>query len=278
MKKYIIMALLPLIFQGDMQCVDYNADLNKAIQQQLISARKAIGNVKLPLELDRILLALVSYAKRGDNQSVEAINKMEKIGDALEQYKVDQYTSWTWYFGPTPAIVKDYIQPAIGRVVDNLKSIQTNAMSLGYKIALVASGAALTAILAGAGLAGWFMFKPKSDPLDANVGDVYKAKLDARAVEIANEVMRRVGFQDDSKRTYYGYAYDYIHEVLSGETNIDTYSLGSEACNEIIKETVGFLKQAYYEDFKMKDVYPIEVPDGEDFKSSENPLWAHGKK
>ena len=236
MKKYIIMALLPLIFQGDMQCVDYNADLNKAIQQQLISARKAIDNVKLPLELDPILGALVSYARRGDSQSVEAINKMEKIGDALEQYKVDQYTSWTWYFGPTPAIVKDYIQPAIGRVVDNLKSIQTNAMSLGYKIALFVSGAALTALLSGAGLAGWFMFKSKSNNTSPELVSVESVAQKYAETATQQFCYEGSGVTSAQKEAVYGAAYAAALQVTRAAEDIRVYDRNSPESNDILDD------------------------------------------
>ena len=272
MNKYIVLALLPVLFQSTIECSNANADINHAIQQQLISARKSIGNIKLTLDLDVILQALVSFAKRSDDQAVEAVHRMDDIRMALQQYRSDQYTAWATiqsWFNYHPEIVTQHIDPAIARVDAALSTLKTNSNSLGYK---VAAGLAVTAVAAAT---AWWLKNYSTYNPDANIGDVY---LDVRTVEIVNDVMNQVGFKDDSKGTYYGYAYDYIYEVLAGEKNSEEYSVGSTEYKILVKETVGFIKDAYRKDNSMNQVVPIEIPDDQPFQSSDNPLWAHGKK
>ena len=159
MKKYMLIALLPFIFQSK---IYGDANLNKAIQPSLISARKAINNINVPLELDTILPALISFAKRGQDQSIEAISKIKVIGATLQQYKSDQYTTWSWYFGPTPQIVIDHIDPAIAQVDNALKTLKNNATNSGWlTIAAIAAGA-LALVGIGVGIS-WYAKQQKQN-------------------------------------------------------------------------------------------------------------------
>ena len=60
MKKYVIMALLPIIFQGAV----YGADLNAILMTELQNARK-ISHYSGPLKFDPVLETLVSFSQKG---------------------------------------------------------------------------------------------------------------------------------------------------------------------------------------------------------------------
>ena len=138
--KYIILALLPILFQSALYC----ADLNKMIETELKSAHELLKRKHVALELDPVLGALVQHGKKSDRNSVDAINKMKDIKNALLQYRSEQYTS-NWYdicsyFKSNPKIVTNEIDPAIIKVNDALKSLQSNASIYNYKNALGLAG------------------------------------------------------------------------------------------------------------------------------------------
>jgi hypothetical protein len=76
MKKYLIMAVLPIIFQGALYGSNSYADLNKAIQSELISARRAMNNVRVPLDVDVIVPTLLSLVESKRMSRMVAIDKM----------------------------------------------------------------------------------------------------------------------------------------------------------------------------------------------------------
>lgn len=86
-EKYIIMALLPIIFQGALYSADSNADLNKAIKSELISAKRVMNNVNIPLELNLIVPVLLSYVERKRISRMVAIDQIKAIKNALEKSK-----------------------------------------------------------------------------------------------------------------------------------------------------------------------------------------------
>lgn len=129
--KYMILALLPILFQSAL----YGADLNNMIRTELENARELVSR-NTALKLEPILDALVRYAKKSDSNSVRAINKIKDIKNALLQYRSEQYTS-NWYnicsyFKSNPEIVTTQIDPAITKVNDALKTLQSNASIYGY--------------------------------------------------------------------------------------------------------------------------------------------------
>ena len=60
MKKYIVLAFLPIFFQSNLYC----QDINEVIKPQLQMARMLMNN-NTPLEFQAILDALVFLGKRG---------------------------------------------------------------------------------------------------------------------------------------------------------------------------------------------------------------------
>ena len=113
MNKYMIVALLPMLFQGAV----YGADLNSVIKSELGNARNIMDDMKLPLELDPILKTLVSFSQRGKVEKSVAIGQIKSIKIALEKYRSQQDLSWiSWFRGATPQIVKNQIDPALVKV------------------------------------------------------------------------------------------------------------------------------------------------------------------
>ena len=80
--------------------------------------------------------SLVAHGKRSDSNSVKAIHAIKDIKNALLQYRSEQYTSnWyniTSYFKSNPAKVTQEIDPAILKVNNALKELQSNVSVYGY--------------------------------------------------------------------------------------------------------------------------------------------------
>lgn len=139
MKKYIIIALLLGIFQSTIYCQDY---INQILMPQLKSAQYLMKS-STSLELQAILDALISFAKKGEAQANAAIDRMKEIKIILQKYKSEQYkTTWddiSWFFGSNPKKVTEEIDPAIEKVNKALKALNANSSYLGYKIAAAAA-------------------------------------------------------------------------------------------------------------------------------------------
>lgn len=134
MKKYIMFVLFSCIFQGDVYSSDYYAKMNKAIGQQLISARNVMNN-KIKLELVAILPSLLSYVRTGTIPKSVAIDKIEAIKKALEKYKAEQYpTTWSKWFESTPVMVKNYINPALIKIDGALQALNASSMDYNFLI------------------------------------------------------------------------------------------------------------------------------------------------
>ena len=132
MKKYMIMALVLIMFQQDVSCSNSHAKLNKAIQQDLISARNVM-NSNVKLELDSLLPALLTDVATGKMSKSVAIAKIKAIKTSLERYK-SEHTTWSWWFGSTPEIVKDYINPALAKVDVALKALNASTTNYSFLI------------------------------------------------------------------------------------------------------------------------------------------------
>lgn len=155
MKKYILMAILPILLSGKALC----ADLNTAIQSTLKSAQKAIKGADSQITLDSVLAALHTHAELNDEQYAVAMEQIKAIKAALYTYRSQQYTSyWSnicWAFGKNPKSVALEIDPAINKVntayasmiFNKYKSYGNDVIYIGATItksaALMATGAAL---------------------------------------------------------------------------------------------------------------------------------------
>ena len=154
MNKRLLMVLMPLLFQSNIYCEDPYKDIDQMIMPQLQSAQQAMNN-STKLELQRILDALISFAKQGNNQANIAVDQMKFIKAALAKYRTEEYkTTWDnicWFFGSNPKKVVEEIDPAIDKVNTALKTLSKNSSNLGYTVAAgIAGGAALATIAAAA--------------------------------------------------------------------------------------------------------------------------------
>ena len=67
--NYILVALLPLLFQSALS----GADLNAMIKTELENARR-MTRIHVKLELEPVLHALVAHGKKSDANSIQAVN------------------------------------------------------------------------------------------------------------------------------------------------------------------------------------------------------------
>ena len=116
MKKYILMAILPILLSGKA----FSADLDRAIQGTLKSAQTAIKGADHQITLDSVLGGLYTHAQLGDEQYNVAMAQIRSIKANLHAYKSQQYTGyWSnicWTFGKHPLSVVTEIDPAINKV------------------------------------------------------------------------------------------------------------------------------------------------------------------
>ena len=137
----MMFALISLAFSSVLQC----AQINKVVEHELQRARDTM-RIKIPLDLDLILSALVSYGTLpGYSKDVLAINHMKSIKNALQNYKKKQYSHFLHrWFGSTPEIVKSEINPAIAKVDRALAFLDTSLIN-GYAVGAALAGAGLLA-------------------------------------------------------------------------------------------------------------------------------------
>ena len=131
MNKYMILAIVPILFQSAL----YSADLNTILKSELQNAQQIMKS-STKTELDHILRALVLYGKQSEAYCVKAINVIKDIKNALLQYRSEQYTdNWMQFckfFNVHPEKVSKDIDPALIKVNNALKQLQKNASILGY--------------------------------------------------------------------------------------------------------------------------------------------------
>ena len=144
MKKYIVLAVLPMLFHNVAYCVDrddtivtmqdgyLDSQLNRAIMVPLHNACKAM-NKPIHNDFNYVLSALLSYAGKSRNNKIVAIDQIQKIQDALLYYKSLQYpTKWSEWFGTNPEIVTEMIDPALDKIDDALESLDAYKIDSRY--------------------------------------------------------------------------------------------------------------------------------------------------
>ena len=115
-KNYILLAVLPILFQGTLYCADTYENIDQVIMPQLQAVRAIMRN-NVNLELDAVLPALLIYAQKGNVEKAAAIIQTNVIKVALENYKAKQYPDyWPQWMCSTPEIVKNQINPALNKV------------------------------------------------------------------------------------------------------------------------------------------------------------------
>ncbi len=163
MKKYMIVALLPILLQGTMLQAS-EANLYQVIEPSLQRARSFLKNPMIPLQLEPVLDELIMYVQQGKIHKNLAVNLINDIKKALESYKNKQYSNfWLSWFVSTPQIVKDKVQPALDKVNSALSVLQGNEFS-SLEIAGIALGAtAAVAGVAGGSYLAYKKFRKKKD-------------------------------------------------------------------------------------------------------------------
>ena len=104
-----LLVLLSILCQSTLYSSDNNLSLQLAIEPSLQSALRVLKDTTTPVELDPILIALYNNVKTGAISKNVAIQKINGIKAAVEEYKSEKY--------PTiPEIVKNQIQPALNKI------------------------------------------------------------------------------------------------------------------------------------------------------------------
>ena len=144
---YILLALLPISLESKI----YGSEINKAIEPELKSARQFLRQNYLKLELDTILSNLISCAQESDNaKNIVVINKLHSIKAALENFKKKQYANfWSTWFGSTPKIVSEQINPALDKVQNALSTVEKKSYTN-----LIIAGSILGSLAVASGVAG----------------------------------------------------------------------------------------------------------------------------
>ncbi len=130
MKKYMLIALLPVIFQSEIYGTTRN--LNSMIETELQVARDSM-RLRIDLDLEKIVNELIRYAKVGNVQYNNARTQLAAIKGTLNQKRSEQYdTAWSkfmWAFGKYPDFVVTDIDPAIKMVTEADRSIYITRIS-----------------------------------------------------------------------------------------------------------------------------------------------------
>ena len=150
--NYMILALLPILFQSALYCEDQFKDINQIIMPQLQSAQRLMRS-STALELQPILDALVSFSKKRYYIS-ETVDQMKFIKFALAKYRAAEYkTTWDnicWFFGSNPKKVVEEIDPAIKKVDNALEAVRANLKPTDPLFLIVGGILALSAIAVAA--------------------------------------------------------------------------------------------------------------------------------
>ena len=156
--KYIILAVLPILFQGNLYSKDKYADLDAIIINELRSAQKAMDS-SAKLELEPILHSLVSFARKTDNNRQVAIDKILGIQKVLQVCKSEKYkTNWELicsYFSSNPEIVIKQIDPALAKVHKALADLKVTTFEYRYALRAIAAAAVVGVSLVVASVAAY---------------------------------------------------------------------------------------------------------------------------
>ncbi len=161
MKKYMIVALVPILLQGAL-LQSSEAEFNQAIAPSLQNARALLKNSMISADLDSVLNGLIESVKNGTISSRVALDKISDIRNALVAFKNKQYsTTWQWLFGAKPQIVQDKLDPAFQAINKSVEAINIISDKLYKVLGIVAGSIAGAAALGTAVYAGYQWNKGK---------------------------------------------------------------------------------------------------------------------
>ena len=167
MKKYILLACLPLLSQETLHTKDPYADLDAIILNELRAAQKTIHS-SAKLELEPILHALVYFGKKSNNNRQIAIDNLVRIQKALQECKAQQYkTSWDTicsYFSSNPKIVTQQIDPALAKVNKALADLKVTQSEYTLAATIII-GSIITIAAIDAIIGTSYIFREQKQPL-----------------------------------------------------------------------------------------------------------------
>ncbi len=182
MKKYMIVALVPILLQGAL-LQSSEAEFNQAIAPSLQNARGLLKNSMISADLDSVLNGFVASVQNGTISKEAGLSTMNGIKNALEAYKNRQYSnSWLSWFVSTPQIVKDKVQPSIDKVNNAIAVLNSNELS-SLAIAGIVGGSVVGAAALGTAVyAGYQWHKGKGK---RQFDQIFKGPLDRSAARMA---------------------------------------------------------------------------------------------
>ena len=132
MKKYILLALVPVLFHGAL----HSSELNQVMQPGLQNIYQLLKQQIHLHDLDSALNGLLDAVKNGTVGKDAAIAKVEELQKALKNYKAKQYPSYFMsFFVSTPNVVKNEIQPALDKVNKALAELKASIANTLYNLA-----------------------------------------------------------------------------------------------------------------------------------------------
>ena len=133
MKKYILLALVPVLFHGAL----HSSELNQVMQPGLQNIYQLLKQQIHLHDLDSALNGLLDAVKNGTVGKDAAIAKVEELQKALKNYKAKQYPSYFMsFFVSTPNVVKNEIQPALDKVNKALAELKASIANTLYNLAM----------------------------------------------------------------------------------------------------------------------------------------------
>ena len=236
MKKYMIVALMPFLFQSIVCGKDRFADLDQMLMPQLQAARAAI-NSSIKLELESIVHALVVHGKKSSSDREIAIQHIVLIQKFLQSYRsaeIKKLTWLAWAVGSNTQKVVDEIDPALKKVNQALKDLKVTSSE--YSIA--AKGFLAVALVALAATAGFSVGKAiKNWGSSENQSDVKSDKdngnTQAHFEEQSNGIYQRI--------------HRLIQDADSHTFNYDTRQIKIKSAFEQLKNSKNFMTQGDFD-------------------------------
>jgi len=154
MKKYIMLAMVPLLFQHSVQSNTHISEIDGMLMPYYQYASMLMHKPRVEKSLGRVLNELYLHAGKGGNAREVAVGQIVAIQKVLESNQAEQIKNLSygdWLLGSKPAHIRKKFKPALDKVKDVLKKLHVSSSE--YSIAAIGLGvAALTVAAAGIGL------------------------------------------------------------------------------------------------------------------------------
>jgi len=130
LKKYIFLAILPLICADTLKSISHSTDIDQKLMNAYKEAYKSMHTSHINYNLDAVLHDLVLYGKKSNHNREVAIMHIVAIQQILQiyQYKeIKKMPTMAWLFGSKPQKVTLEIKPGLKKVDQALKNLKVSS-------------------------------------------------------------------------------------------------------------------------------------------------------